>query len=68
MLYIIYKWVASGVDVMTGIPLTNVWIVASEHSKEVDAQSQLNRFINSGIVSSQLQIVSDGSIPTIPPA
>jgi len=42
------------------------WLVASYHSQLMDAEAQMQRFIDSGIPIEQLKIVSDDSDPNAP--
>lgn len=43
-----------------------IWDLASEHSQQIDAEAQLQRFVDSGIPAEQLKIVSDDSDPNAP--
>lgn len=44
----------------------NTWHEVSNHTQQVDADAQLQRFIDSGIPVEQLKIVSDDSDPNAP--
>lgn len=64
MMFLIYKFIVSGTDIDKK-SLNLVWIVASQHSQLIDAQSQLNIFINSGIESKYLRELTDQDpVPT----
>jgi hypothetical protein len=57
-MFLIYKFIVSGFDENLN-PISNQWLVASQHSQLVDAQAQLQRFIDSGINSNYLRQLTD---------
>jgi len=55
-MYNIYEFFIDYIDPMTGEEFHNVWIQISSHSQLIDAEIQMQRFIDSGIPAENLKI------------
>ena len=64
-MFIIYRFYSSYLDSITKQTILNVWEITSQHSQLIDAEAQLQRFIDSGVSVNYLRLLTDQDpIPT----
>lgn len=51
----VYEFVINGID-YDGNILENIWVIRSQHTQLIDAEVQLQRFVDQGILPENLKI------------